>query len=89
MTAEDLIKACESDGLVKMDVDPSAPCPEAPPQPNCLIALLVAEGKEIITSCFSRVTMKINNHFCFLINSLYLNDTVDGNKFRLFRSRFY
>ena len=47
MTPEDLIKACESDGLVKMDVDPSAPCPKAPPQPNCLIALLVAEGKKL------------------------------------------
>ena len=89
ITPEDLIKACESDGLVKMDVDPSAPCPEAPPQPNCLIALLVDEGKKIITSCFSRVTIKINNHFCLLINSLYLHDTVDGNKFRLSRSRLY
>ena len=74
ITPEDLIKACESDGLVKMDVDPSAPCPKAPPQPNCLIALLVAKGKKIITSCFSRVT--INNHFCLLL-SPYLHDTVE------------
>ena len=45
MTPGNVIKACESDGLVKMDVDPSAPCPKAPPQPNCLIALFVAESK--------------------------------------------
>ena len=74
MTPGNVIKACESDGLVKMDVDPSAPCPKAPPQPNCLIALLVAKGKKIITSCFSRVT--INNHFCLLL-SPYLHDTVE------------
>ena len=47
MTPGDLIKACELDGLVKMDVKPSEPCPEAPPQPNCLIALMCAEGKEL------------------------------------------
>ena len=46
ITPKDVIKACESDGLVKMDVDPSDPCPEAPPQPNCLIALLVDTGKK-------------------------------------------
>ena len=46
MTPEDLIKATELDGLVKMEVDPSEPCPEAPAQPNCLIALMCAEGKE-------------------------------------------
>ena len=82
MTPEDLIKACESDGLVKMDVDPSAPCPKAPPQPNCLIALLVAEGKKIITSCFSRVT--INNHFCLLLPvrtiCIFPSSYIDGNK---------
>ena len=37
----------KSDGFIgKMDVDPSAPCPKAPPQPNCLIALLVDKGKK-------------------------------------------
>ena len=46
MTPQNVIKACESDGLVKMDVDPSAPCPKAPPQPNCLITLFVAESKK-------------------------------------------
>ena len=50
ITPKDVTKACEKDGLVKMDVDPSAPCPKAPPQPNCLIALLVDEGRKIITS---------------------------------------
>lgn len=44
LTAAKTLEACESDGLVKMDVDPSAPVPEAPPQPNCLIALMVQEG---------------------------------------------
>ena len=47
MTPGDLIKATELDGLVKMNVDPSEPCPEAPPQPNCLIALMCAVGKGI------------------------------------------
>ena len=86
ITPEDLIKACESDGLVKMDVDPSAPCPKAPPQPNCLIALLVAEGKKIITSCFSRVAK--NNHFCLVLNSLYLHDTVETRDNNLLFPKF-
>ena len=47
------IEACESDGLVKMDVDPSAPVPEAPPQPNCLIALMVQEGREQTLICWA------------------------------------
>ena len=51
MTPEDLIHATELDGLVKMNVDPSAPCPEAPPQPNCLIALMCWEGKELLKRC--------------------------------------
>lgn len=44
ITAEEMLRACESDGLVKMDVGPDDPCPEAPEQPNCLVALVVAEG---------------------------------------------
>lgn len=53
LTTAKTLAAVESDGLLKMDVDPSAPCPEAPSQPNCLMALLVAEGKEqnIASSC--------------------------------------
>ena len=44
MTPEELLKASKSDGLVKMDVGPGDPCPEAPEQPNCLVALFVAPG---------------------------------------------
>ena len=51
ITPAEATKACESDGLVKMDVDPSAPVPEAPPQPNCLIALMVQEGREQTLIC--------------------------------------
>ena len=41
-------KGMELDGLVPMEVDPSEPCPEAPPQPNRLIAVVCAEGKELL-----------------------------------------
>jgi len=44
ITPEELLKASESDGLVKMNVEPEDPCPEAPEQPNCLVALFVAPG---------------------------------------------
>lgn len=44
ITAEGVLRAAESDGLVKMNVAPSDPCPSAPKQPNCLVALVVDEG---------------------------------------------
>lgn len=44
LTPQGVLRASESDGLVKMDVAPSDPCPPAPKQPNCLVALTVAEG---------------------------------------------
>ena len=44
MTPQGVLRAAESDGLVKMNVAPSDPCPSAPKQPNCLVALVVAEG---------------------------------------------
>jgi len=44
LTPDELLKASESDGLVKMNVGPEEPCPEAPEQPNCLVALFVAQG---------------------------------------------
>ena len=59
ITPAEAIKACESDGLVKMDVDPSAPVPEAPPQPNCLIALMVQEGREQTLICWAPKTIDI------------------------------
>ena len=40
----DVLSSAESDGLEKMDVPSSHPPPEAPQQPNCLVALVVAEG---------------------------------------------
>lgn len=43
-TNEDLLSSAESDGLVPMDVADNDPCPEAPEQPNCLVALFVAPG---------------------------------------------
>ena len=62
MTPEDLIKACELDGLVKMDVKPGEPCPEAPPQPNCLIALMCAEGKELTNTAVFFDNLFLANH---------------------------
>lgn len=56
MTPEDLIKATELDGLVKMNVKKTDPCPEAPPQPNCVIALMCAEGKELLKRCCFWIT---------------------------------
>ena len=44
LTAQEILAASERDGLVKLDVAPQDPCPEAPEQPNCLVALVVAEG---------------------------------------------
>ena len=44
LTTEEIRRASERDGLVKLDVAPEDPCPEAPEQPNCLVALVVAEG---------------------------------------------
>ena len=50
LTPENTLASAESDGLVKMDVPPTAPVPEAPEQPNCLVALVVAPGNEHITT---------------------------------------
>ena len=47
MTPESVLQAAQSDGLVKMDVSSTEPPPEAPVQPNCLVALVVAKGKKI------------------------------------------
>ena len=44
LTPDELLQASKSDGLVQMDVEPEDPCPEAPEQPNCLVALFVAPG---------------------------------------------
>lgn len=44
ITAKAMLRASESDGLVKLDVAPKDPCPKAPQQPKCLVALVVAEG---------------------------------------------
>lgn len=44
LTAKEILRASERDGLVKLDVAPQDPCPEAPEQPNCLVALVVDEG---------------------------------------------
>ena len=44
ITPADVIKSAKSDGLEKMDVKPTDPCPKAPEQPNCLVALAVWEG---------------------------------------------
>ncbi|XP_020624765.1 uncharacterized protein LOC110062231 [Orbicella faveolata] len=44
VTPEELLQPSESDGLVKLDVGPDDPCPEAPEQPNCLVALFVDPG---------------------------------------------
>lgn len=38
LTPEELLQASENDGLVKLDVGPQDPCPEAPEQPNCLLS---------------------------------------------------
>ena len=46
----EIIEGLLRDGLVVMHVDPSGRCPEAPPQPNCLIAVFLAEGRRVITS---------------------------------------
>ncbi|XP_068698958.1 uncharacterized protein [Montipora foliosa] len=45
LTVAQVLAAVESDGWLKMDVPPEAPCPAAPEQPNCLVALFVAVGK--------------------------------------------
>ncbi|XP_068755032.1 uncharacterized protein [Montipora capricornis] len=42
LTVAQVLAAVESDGWLKMDVPPEAPCPAAPEQPNCLVALFVA-----------------------------------------------
>ena len=44
LTRKEILAASERDGLVKLDVAPEDPCPKAPEQPNCLVALFVAEG---------------------------------------------
>ena len=44
LTPADVLSSAESDGLEKVDVASSDPPPEAPQQPNCLVALVVAEG---------------------------------------------
>lgn len=46
LTPQELLQASESDGLLKLDIGPGDPCPEAPEQPNCLVALFVAPGKK-------------------------------------------
>ena len=45
LTVAQVLAAVESDGWLKMDVPAEAPCPMAPEQPNCLVALFVAVGK--------------------------------------------
>ena len=45
LTVAQVLAAVESDGWLKMDVPQEAPCPTAPEQPNCLVALFVAVGK--------------------------------------------
>lgn len=50
LTPQNTLTSAESDGLVKMDVRPSAPVPKAPEQPNCLVALVVAPCNEHITT---------------------------------------
>ncbi len=44
LTPEAVLLGAESDGLEKMDVVSTDPVPEAPQQPNCLVALVVDEG---------------------------------------------
>ena len=44
ITAKAMLRASESVGLVKLGVAPKDPCPKAPQQPKCLVALVVAEG---------------------------------------------
>ena len=44
ITPDNVIKAAESEGLEKMDVESTHLFPEAPEQPNCLVALAVDEG---------------------------------------------
>ena len=44
LTRKEILAASERDGLVKLDVAKEDPCPKAPEQPNCLVALFVAEG---------------------------------------------
>lgn len=46
ITVAQVLAAVESDGWLKMDVPPGAPCPTAPEQPNCLVALFVAVGTD-------------------------------------------
>ena len=43
-TPEELLRASESDGLLKLNVGPDDPVPAAPKQPNCLVALFVDTG---------------------------------------------
>ena len=57
ITVQDVLLALESDGLVKMDVKPTDPCPEAPAQPNCVVAIFVAPGKKI-TNRFTQLLFK-------------------------------
>lgn len=44
LTPAAMLEASVSDGLEIMVVAPDQPCPEAPEQPNCLVALFVSEG---------------------------------------------
>lgn len=50
LTAAKTLSGAESDGLAKMDVPETYPVPQAPPMPNCLVALVVAPGNEQITT---------------------------------------
>lgn len=43
ITPEEMLRASEYDGLVQLNVSASDPPPEAPEQPNCVVALVVAE----------------------------------------------
>ena len=47
ITPKKTLEGAMSDGLLKMEVPAGAIVPEAPEQPNCLVALVVAEGIEI------------------------------------------
>lgn len=52
ITKEEVLKSSGSDGLLKIDAPDDGSVPEAPAQPNCLVALVVAEGKKISSPQF-------------------------------------
>ncbi|XP_068713635.1 uncharacterized protein [Montipora foliosa] len=46
LTAEVVLAAAKSDGLLQLNVGPNDPVPAAPKHPNCLVALVVAKGED-------------------------------------------